>query len=64
MTKKQLGLSFIALGILAIAGLMGMDFVGASNFQGIGPAQRLALIGAGALVLVGASLVPLGDRPA
>ncbi|MFQ5419274.1 MAG: hypothetical protein ACE5FD_02020 [Anaerolineae bacterium] len=64
MTKKQLGLGFITLGILAILGLMGMDVVGASNFQGIGPTQRLALIGAGAMILVGASLVPLGDRPA
>ena len=64
MTKRQLGFVFIALGVLAIAGMFLMDLVGAGQFQGIGPAQRLALIGAGVVILVGITLLPFGDNPA
>lgn len=64
MTKKQLGLSFIFLGIFLILALFGIDLLGAGKFQGIGPAQKLALMGAGVIILVGVSLLPLGDRPA
>ncbi|MBP6470599.1 MAG: hypothetical protein KBE23_22940 [Chloroflexi bacterium] len=64
MTKRQLGYAFIALGILAAIGSFANDLLGADNFQGIGPSQRLALLAAGAVVLVGVSLLPLGDKPA
>jgi hypothetical protein len=64
MTKRQLGFVFIALGILAAAGMFLMDFIGAGQFQGIGPAQRLALIGAGIVVIVGITLLPFEDNPA
>jgi hypothetical protein len=64
MTKRQLGFVFIAVGVLAIAGMFLMDLVGAGQFQGIGPAQRLALIGASVVIFVGITLLPLGDRPA
>lgn len=64
VTKRQLGLLFILLGIGAAVAIFGMDILGAGQFQGIGPAQRRALLAAGAAVLVGLSLLPLGDRPA
>ena len=64
MTKKQLGVAFIFLGLTAAVALLAVDLLEAGNFQGIGPAQRLALAGAGILILVGLSLIPLGDRPA
>ncbi len=64
MTKRQLGFVFIALGILAAAGMFLIDLIGAGQFQGIGPAQRLALIGAGFVVFVGLTLLPFGDNPA
>jgi len=64
MTKKQLGFVFIALGTLAIAGMFLMDLVGAGQFQGIGPAQRLALTGAGVVIFIGITLLPFGDNPA
>ncbi|HEX6386671.1 MAG TPA: hypothetical protein VF177_18550 [Anaerolineae bacterium] len=64
MTKKQLGIVFIIVGVTAAIALLTVDLLGAGNFQGVGPAQRLALIGAGVLILVGATLIPLGDRPA
>lgn len=64
ITKRQLGIGFIALGLMATIASFAIDFVGAGNFQGIGPAQKLALLGATVLVLVGLSLLPLGNRPA
>ncbi len=64
VTKRQLGLLFILLGTGAAVAMFGMDILGAGQFQGIGPAQRRALLAAGVAVLVGLSLLPLGDRPA
>ncbi len=64
VTKRQLGLLFILLGIGAAAAMFAIDILGAGQFQGIGPAQRRALLAAAVAVLVGLSLLPLGDRPA
>ena len=64
MTKRQLGMTFMALGGLGIVGLLGIDLIGAGQFSGIGPAQRLGLLAAGAVFLVGLTLLPLGDKPA
>ena len=64
VTKRQLGLFFIVLGVGAAVGLFAMDLLGAGQFQGIGPAQRRALLAAGAAVLLGLSLLPLGNKPA
>jgi hypothetical protein len=64
ITKRQLGIGFILLGLLAIIATFAVDWLGAGNFQGIGPAQRLTLIGAALLILVGITLLPLGDKPA
>ena len=64
MTKRQLGLTFILLGFSAAVGIFAIDLIGAGNFQGIGPAQRLALLVSGAAIAVGLTLLPFGDRPA
>jgi len=64
MTKRQLGLSIIGLAVTAAIGITAVDLVGAGNFKGIGPAQRLALLASGVALLLGLSLIPLGDRPA
>ena len=64
VTKRQLGLLFILLGVGTAVGLFAMDLLGAGQFQGIGPAQRRALLAAGAAVLLGLSLLPLGNKPA
>lgn len=64
MTKRQLGYVIIALGLLAIIGSFVNDLLGGGDFQGIGPTQKLALIGAGVVVLIGLSLLPFGDKPA
>jgi hypothetical protein len=64
LTKRQLGFLMIVIGLAAALGLLAVDLLGAGQHQGIGPAQRLALGGAGLVVLVGLSLLPLGNRPA
>ena len=64
VTKRQLGLLFIVLGVGAIIAMFAVDLIGAGQFQGIGPAQRRALVVAGLAILVGATLLPLGNRPA
>lgn len=64
VTKRQLGLLFIVMGVGAIFAMFAIDLTGAGQFQGIGPAQRQALVVAGLVILVGATLLPLGDRPA
>ncbi len=64
MTKRQLGILFIIAGLGGALALIAVDLIGVGQFQGIGPMQRLALLAAALLTLVGISLLPLGDRPA
>jgi hypothetical protein len=64
MTKRQLGYVFITLGFGAIVGLFLLDFIGAGQFQGIGPAQKQAMVAAAVGILLGISLIPFGDKPA
>lgn len=64
VTKRQLGLLFILLGMGTIMAMFAIDLMGAGQFQGIGPAQRRALLVAVFVIVVGFSLLPLGSRPA
>ena len=64
ITKRQLGLICMTLGILGILGLLAIDLVRAGNYGGIGPMQRLGLIIAGLITLLGLTLLPGGNRPA
>ena len=64
LTKRQLGWLLIAMGALGLVTVLGVELVGAGMSSGLGPAQRVALGAAVALALVGASLLPVGDRPA
>ncbi len=64
MSKRQLGFLFIVLGTAGVVALFGVDLLGAGRFQGVGPVQRAALAGAALLIVVGVTLLPLGDRPA
>lgn len=64
VTKRQLGIAFIASGFAAALVVMSVNWLGLGNYAGIGPMQRIALTVAGLLVVVGATLLPLGNRPA
>lgn len=64
ITKRDVGIGLLVLGLCVVIGAVTVDLIGAGKWSGIGPAQRLA-IGVGLFVLVvGLSLIPLGDRPA
>jgi hypothetical protein len=64
ITKRQLGIGITLFGLILAAGILSIDWLGAGNEVGIGPTQRLALIAASALLLLGVTLIPLGNRPA
>lgn len=64
ITKRLLGAGFVLAGLGAIVGMFTLDVLGAGQFQGIGPAQRRAMLAAGAAIVLGLTLIPLGDRPA
>jgi len=62
-TKRQLGIALLVLGILGFTGLLALDLLGGGREGGIGPAQRSALLLMAFIVLIGATLIPLGDKP-
>jgi hypothetical protein len=64
VSKRQLGIGLMIIGTLVFIGTLAVDLLGAGNFSGIGPYQRLALIGSGLTFFMGMTLLPLGDRPA
>ena len=64
VTKRQLGIVVVALSLLVVFGTIGVDLIGAGQWGGFGPLQR---IGAGigiASLTVGLILIRLGNRPA
>jgi hypothetical protein len=64
-TKRHLGYAALLGGIFAIVGVLLYDQLGLSDPEGgFGPSQQLALVGAAISILVGLTLLPLGDTPA
>ncbi|MBI4770160.1 MAG: hypothetical protein HY784_07060 [Chloroflexi bacterium] len=64
MSKRQLGILLLILGLLAALAALVPDWLGAGRFAGVGPAERAVILSGLALAAVGASLIPFGDRPA
>ena len=64
VTKLQLGIIIILLALLGIAGLVVVDLVGAGEWSGFGPLQRIGAGFGGVAILVGIVLFFLGKRPA
>jgi hypothetical protein len=64
VTKRQLGIVVIALGLLVVLGTIAVDRIGAGKWSGFGPLQRMGIGLSLAAVAVGCILVRLGDRPA
>jgi len=64
ITKRQLGIAVISLGLLGTLAIIGVDVIDAGQWSGFGPLQRIGL-GLGIVSLtVGIILVLLGNRPA
>lgn len=64
LTKRQLGLVLSLLGLALIGGPWLLDLLTLTAFDGSGPLQRNLALGGLALMLIGISLLPLGQRPA
>jgi len=64
VTKRQLGVVVIALGLLATLAIVAVDFIGAGQWGGFGPLQQIGIVLGAAAIGVGLILVRLGDRPA
>jgi hypothetical protein len=64
VTKRQLGMGIISFSVLAILGIVAVDWVGAGNWGGFGPLQWSGIGLSIAAIVVGAILVCLGNRPA
>ena len=62
LTKRQLGLLILLAGVGLAAVTVAANLFGLGHFIGFGPAKQLALVGAGAAMVFGLSLLPLGDR--
>jgi hypothetical protein len=64
VTKRQLGIGVIALGLFVVLGVAAVDLLGAGQWGGFGPLQWMGIVLGIAAVAVGVILVCLGDRPA
>lgn len=64
VTKRQLGIALVAIGLVGILGVLAIDIIQVGRQGGIGPAQAFALFVMVVLLLVGLTLIPLGDAPA
>jgi hypothetical protein len=64
VTKRQLGIFIIALSGAGVLGIVAVDALGAGQWSGLGPLQRLGLGLGFVAMVVGLILVRLGDRPA
>lgn len=64
ITKRSLGIMLLACGFLALIGTLGADFVNAGQNAGFGPVQRRLVVGSILSMILGASLWPLGAKPA
>jgi hypothetical protein len=64
ITKRHLGITLLILGLAAVVIVLAVDWIGAGEFSGMGPVQRLALMAGLGVTILGLSLIPFGDRPA
>jgi hypothetical protein len=64
ITKRIVGVALGLLGAIIVASALAVDMLDAGKWDGLGPAQQVAIIVGVSVALVGLSLVPLGDKPA
>lgn len=64
ITKRLLGVGLVLAGLAGIVGSIGVDLIGAGQFGGFGPTQQRAAAACILFMIVGGTLIPLGNRPA
>ena len=64
ITKRQLGIALSIGGSVGAIAVLSIDLLEVGREGGIGPVQAFALVTMIAALIVGLSLIPLGDSPA
>lgn len=66
LTKRHLGILAVIAGLAALIGVLIYDAIGLGNTDvpGFGPSQKAALVVAMITLIIGLTLIPLGDQPA
>ena len=64
LTKRHLGILMVLGGILGFISILAIDVLDFGREGGIGPAQRIALGGCIAILIIGLTLLPLRDQDA
>ena len=64
VTKRQLGLIVVTFSTLVVLGITAVDFLGAGQWSGFGPLQRIGIDLSAVAIVAGLILVRLGNRPA
>lgn len=64
ITKRMVGIVLVLLGMVIVGATIAVDVFGAGKWEGLGPAQRLAVVVGISVSLMGLTLIPLGNRPA
>lgn len=64
VTKRQLGIFLVVLSVVGMVGIVAVDILGADQWGGFGPLQRLGILLGLTGAVVGLLLTRLGDRPA
>ncbi|MCD4686182.1 MAG: hypothetical protein K8S97_09620 [Anaerolineae bacterium] len=63
LTKRQCGMVLIAVGLLLAVGMLAMELVQGA-VGGFGAIQQMGVAGGLLSVVLGVTLLPLGDQPA
>lgn len=63
LTKRHLGVILLAAGLVLSSGMVLVEAL-KSQSDGIGTVQKLGLLVGAASIIVGLTLIPLGNRPA
>lgn len=63
ITKRQLGIIFIAIGLLVIGGALVANMIGGRD-AGFGPLQKIGVGSGVVIILMAIPLIRLGDKPA
>ena len=64
VTKRQLGITLALIGAVGMVVILAVDVLQVGRQGGIGPAQAFALSIMLVTLIVGLTLIPLGDAPA
>ncbi len=63
LSKRHLGVLMIVVGVMLAWGMLALELV-SSSVPGLGAMQWMGIVGGGGSVVIGVTLLPLGDQAA